>query len=76
MARKYDGKHWVGIGDFDGIGGRSVGKPVAVFHSSASPLRDPQVELTLEELKARISWRQREGLAIEEEKKAEAELDR
>jgi hypothetical protein len=79
MTREYDGNHEMDIGSYDHIEGRSVGKPVAIFHKAQgyplTPGYDPEVKLTRDELAARISWRKTAGHGIEEEEKAKAELD-
>jgi hypothetical protein len=62
------------------IEGRSIGMPAAIFHKilTGYPLtpKDPEVRLTPDELAARISSRNSAGREIEEEEKAETELDR
>lgn len=78
MTREYDGNHAMDIGYFDRVEGRSVGKPVAIFHNPLGlpPKPDPEVQLTREELAARISWRKSAGLETEEKEKAKTELDK
>lgn len=61
MTTEYDGNHALGIGYFERIEGRSVGRPAAIFHKipAGYPLtpKDPEVKLTPDEMAARISWR-------------------